>query len=53
MGPILLMHGVVMPEERQVRPDRSEHSNRVLPVPAAPVLAGLKQRGFVLGRITE
>jgi HAD superfamily hydrolase (TIGR01509 family) len=49
------MHGVVMPEERQILARQiMDHSNRVLPIPGGTeALAGLKQRGFLLGIITD
>lgn len=51
----LLMHGVANPEERQRLIEQiNAHSDTVLPIPGGrEALAGLKQRGFILGIITD
>ena len=51
----LQMHGVVLPEERQALAAKiSRYSDQVLDIPGGrEALAGLKQRGFVLGIITD
>jgi HAD superfamily hydrolase (TIGR01509 family) len=51
----LLMHGVAAPEERRTLVGKiNDHSNHVLPIPGGrEALAGLKQRGFVLGIVTD
>ncbi len=51
----LLMHGVTAPEERQTLVDKiNDYSNHVLPIPGGrEALMGLKQRGFVLGIVTD
>jgi HAD superfamily hydrolase (TIGR01509 family) len=52
---LLLMHGVAAPEERRALVVQiSDYSDQVLPIPGGrEALAGLKQRGFVLGVITD
>ncbi len=51
----LLMHGVAAPEERRTLVARiNDYSNNVLPISGGrQALAGLKQRGFVLGIVTD
>jgi HAD superfamily hydrolase (TIGR01509 family) len=51
----LLMHGVAAPEERRTLVGKiNDYSNHVLPIPGGrEALAGLKQRGFVLGIVTD
>jgi HAD superfamily hydrolase (TIGR01509 family) len=51
----LLMHGVAAPEERRTLVGKiNDHSNHILPIPGGrEALAGLKQRGFVLGIVTD
>lgn len=51
----LLMHGAADPEERRTLVARiNDYSNNVLPIPGGrEALAGLKQRGFVLGIVTD
>jgi HAD superfamily hydrolase (TIGR01509 family) len=51
----LLMHGVAVPEERRTLVGQIiDYSNNVLPIPGGKeALAGLKQRGFVLGIVTD
>ena len=51
----LLMHGVAVPEERRTLVGQIiDYSNHVLPIPGGrEALAGLKQRGFVLGIVTD
>ena len=51
----LLMRGVTSPEERRILVGKiNDHSNHVLPIPGGrEALAGLKQRGFVLGIVTD
>jgi putative hydrolase of the HAD superfamily len=52
---VLLMHGVAAAEERRVMVGKiSDYANHVLPIPGGrEALAGLKQRGFVLGIVTD
>ena len=51
----LLMHGVASPEERRVLVGKiNDYSDNVLPIPGSrEALLGLKQRGFVLGIVTD
>jgi HAD superfamily hydrolase (TIGR01509 family) len=51
----LLMHGVAVPEERRALVGKiNDYSNHVLPIPGGrEALRGLKQRGFVLGIVTD
>ncbi len=51
----LQMHGVVDPEERRVLVGKiNDYSDQVLPIPGGrEALAGLQQRGFVLGIVTD
>ncbi len=51
----LLMYGVAAPEERRTLVGKiNDYSNHVLPIPGGrEALAGLKQRGFVLGIVTD
>jgi len=51
----LLMHGVAVPEERKTLVGQIiAYSNDVLPIPGGKeALAGLKQRGFILGIVTD
>jgi FMN phosphatase YigB (HAD superfamily) len=51
----LLAHGVVTPERRRILVSKiNAYSDNVLPIPGGrEALAGLKQRGFVLGIITD
>jgi HAD superfamily hydrolase (TIGR01509 family) len=51
----LLMHGVALPEERRTLVGKiKDYSNHVLPIPGGrEALAGLRQRGFVLGIVTD
>jgi len=51
----LLMHGVAGPEQRKALAGQIiNHSNHVLAIPGGrAALAGLKQRGFVLGIVTD
>jgi HAD superfamily hydrolase (TIGR01509 family) len=51
----LQMHGVADPEERRTLVDKiNDYSDQVLPIPGGrEALAGLKQRGFVLGIVTD
>jgi HAD superfamily hydrolase (TIGR01509 family) len=51
----LLMHGIAAPEERRTLVGKiNDYSNHVLPIPGGrEALAGLKQRGFVLGIVTD
>jgi HAD superfamily hydrolase (TIGR01509 family) len=51
----LLMHGVTNPEQRKTLVGQiTDYSNNVLPIPGGrEALAGLKQRGFVLGIVTD
>ncbi|MBN1318722.1 MAG: HAD family hydrolase [Anaerolineales bacterium] len=51
----LLMRGVSDPEERKSLIDQiSNYSDQVLPIPGGrEALAGLKQRGFILGIVTD
>jgi len=51
----LQMHGVTDPEERRTLVGKiNDYSDRVLPIPGGrEALAGLKQRGFVLGIVTD
>jgi len=50
-----LMHGVAAPQEREALVGQiNDYSSQVLPIPGGrEVLAGLKQRSFVLGIITD
>ncbi len=52
---LLLMRGVAAPEERRTLVAKiNDYSNYVLPIPGGrEALAGLKQRGFVLGIVTD
>jgi FMN phosphatase YigB (HAD superfamily) len=52
---LLLMRGVAAPQERRTLVDKiNDHSNHVLPIPGGrEALAGLRQRGFVLGIVTD
>jgi putative hydrolase of the HAD superfamily len=52
---LLAMHGIADAEERRILTAKiDEVSNCVLPVPGArQALAGLKQRGFVVGVVTD
>jgi putative hydrolase of the HAD superfamily len=52
---LLLMRGVAAPEERKTLVAKiNDHSNHILPIPGGrEMLAGLKQRGFVLGIVTD
>ncbi len=52
---LLLMCGVAAPEERRTLVDKiNDHSNHILPIPGGrKALAGLRQRGFVLGIVTD
>jgi len=52
---LLLIHGVVAAEERRALVGQIiDYSDHVLPVPGSrEALAGLKQRGFVLGIVTD
>ena len=52
---LCLMHGVAIPQEREALVEQiNDYSNQVLPIPGGrEALAGLKQRGFVLGIITD
>ncbi len=52
---LLLMRGVAAPEERKILVAKiNDHSNHVLAIPGGrEALAGLKQRGFVLGIVTD
>jgi FMN phosphatase YigB (HAD superfamily) len=51
----LLMHGVAAPEQRAALVGRiHDHSNHVLPIAGGTeALVGLKQRGFILGIVTD
>ncbi len=51
----LLLHGVAAPEERTALVQRIvAYSDNVLPIPGGhEAMAGLKQRGFVLGIVTD
>ena len=51
----LLMRGVAAAEERRTLVGKiNDHSNQVLPLPGGrEALAGLRQRGFVLGIVTD
>jgi HAD superfamily hydrolase (TIGR01509 family) len=51
----LLMHGVAVPEQRKALVGQIiDYSNHVLAMPGGrEALAGLKQRGFVLGIVTD
>jgi FMN phosphatase YigB (HAD superfamily) len=51
----LLMHGVTSPEERGILVGKiNDYSDNVLPIPGGrEALLGLKQRGFVLGIVTD
>jgi len=51
----LLMHGVAAAKERKAMAGRiKDHSNHVLPISGGrEALAGLKQRGFILGIVTD
>jgi HAD superfamily hydrolase (TIGR01509 family) len=51
----LQRHGVVDPEERRALVGQiMDHSDQVLPIPGArEALVGLKQRGFLLGIVTD
>ena len=51
----LRMHGVSVPEERRALTDSIlDYSDHILPIPGGPeALAALKQRGFVLGIVTD
>ncbi len=52
---LLRMHGVAAPEERRTLVAKiNDHSNDVLPIAGGrEALTGLKQRGFVLGIVTD
>jgi len=52
---VLLMHGVADPEERSALVGKiNDYSNHVLPIPGGrEALAGLRERGFVLGVVTD
>ena len=52
---VLLMYGLTTPEERKALTGQiNDYSNNVLAIPGGPeALAGLKQRGFVLGIVTD
>ena len=52
---MLEMHGVANAEERRILTDKiDEYSDHVLPIPGArEALVGLKQRGFVVGIVTD
>jgi HAD superfamily hydrolase (TIGR01509 family) len=52
---LLLMRGVAALEERRTLVAKiNDHSNHILPIPGGrEALAGLKQRGFVLGIVTD
>jgi len=52
---LLLMYGVAAPEERRALAGQiMDYSDQVLPIPGGrEALAGLKQRGFVLGIVTD
>lgn len=52
---VLRLHGIPSPAERQALAGRiDQNSDQVLPIPGArQALAALKQRGFVLGVITD
>jgi HAD superfamily hydrolase (TIGR01509 family) len=52
---VLLMYGVTAPAERKVLLAKiDDYSDNVLPIPGGrEALAGLKQRGFVLGIVTD
>ena len=54
-GQFFLMHGVAVPEERRTLVGQIiDYSNNVLAIPGGKeTLAGLKQRGFVLGIVTD
>lgn len=54
-GELLLMFGIAAPEERQALVDQIHgHSDNVLPIPGGrEALVGLKQRGFLLGIVTD
>jgi putative hydrolase of the HAD superfamily len=51
----LLLHGVAAPAERRALVDQiNDYSDQVLPIPGSrEALAGLKQRGFILGIVTD
>jgi HAD superfamily hydrolase (TIGR01509 family) len=51
----LLMRGVASPDERRTLVGKiNDHSNHVLPIPGGrEALAGLRQRGFALGIVTD
>jgi HAD superfamily hydrolase (TIGR01509 family) len=51
----LLLHGVADPAERRALVDQiNDYSDQVLPIPGGrEALAGLKQRGFILGIVTD
>jgi HAD superfamily hydrolase (TIGR01509 family) len=51
----LQMHGVTDPEERRTLVGKiTDYSDQVIPIPGGrEALAGLKQRGFVLGIVTD
>ena len=51
----LLAHSVAVPEERRTLAGKiNDHSNHVFAIPGGrEALAGLKQRGFVLGIVTD
>jgi len=52
---VFLMHGVTAGKERRALISRmDDYSNNVLPIPGGrEALAGLKQRGFILGIVTD
>ena len=52
---VLLMHGLTDAEERRSLVGKiSDYANQVVPIPGGrEALAGLKQRGFVLGIVTD
>ena len=52
---LLQMHGAAGPEERRTLVGQiSDYSDQVLPIPGGrEALAGLKQRGFLLGIVTD
>ncbi len=52
---VLLMHGVQDPAERKALVGAiTDHSDQVLPIPGGrEALAGLRQRGFILGIVTD
>jgi FMN phosphatase YigB (HAD superfamily) len=54
-GEVLLMAGVTDPLQRQALVAQiDDYSDRVLPIPGGPeALSGLKERGFLLGIVTD